>query len=400
MSKKISVPAAIVLALLCGLITFQITFVTMQNKYRSAIAQTAVGSTAYDKLNYVDQVYRNYYIGEIDEEQLSDYLIRGYLVGAGDKYASYMTADEFAAMKEEDTGEMVGIGVHVVYNNDYGALEIVSVMRDSPALEAGVLPGDLIVLVGDESVSELGYYPAVDKMLGDIGSVAKFTVLRGEGYGTAKEFAIVRAVVTETTVDSHMYDNEIGVIRIEQFVENTGTNVKTAIEDLRSKGAKKLIFDVRYNPGGMLESIVETLDYILPEGPILHIVDGEGKEQVISSDAASLDLPMCVLVNSSTASAAELFTCALKDYHKATIIGTNTYGKGTMQQVIALPDGSGLSFSYRMYNPPYSENYEGVGIQPDIELELSEELYQKNFYTITDEEDNQLQEAVKVLKNQ
>ena len=400
MQKKISVPAAIVLMLLAPLLTFQITYVSMLAKYQNEVQMLTASQSAYEKLNYVDALYRNNYVGEIDEEELSDYLIRGYIAGTGDKYASYMTADEFSAYMEESSGEMVGIGVHIIYNNELGALEVISVMRDSPALEAGVEPGDLIVMVGDEYVSDLGYYPAVDKMLGELGTIAQFTVRRGKNYEESIEFSIVREKVTDTTVESHMYDGDIGIIRITQFAENTGENIKTVIEDLVAKGAKSLIFDVRYNPGGALTGIVDTLDYLLPEGPIIRIVDREGNEDSISSDAFCISMPMAVLVNESTASAAELFTSALQDYKLATVIGTTTYGKGTMQTVVSLPDGSGLSISYRMYNPPYSDNYEGIGVIPDIELPLKDELLEKNFYKITDDEDNQLQTAIKIVRGE
>ncbi len=400
MSKKISLSAAIVLILLAALLTFQITYVTMQSTYQAQLQQAALSATAYEKLNYVDGLYRANYVGEIDEEELSDYLIRGYIAGTGDKYASYMTAEEFTTYMQDSTGEMVGIGVHIIYNGEMGALEVISVMRDSPALEAGVEPGDLIYMVGDESVAALGYYPAVAKMQGGKGTVAKFTVRRGENYGEVVEFSIIRDLVEDTTVEYHMYKGDIGIIRITEFAENTGESVRVAVADLTSKGAKSLVFDVRYNPGGALDGIVDTLDYILPEGPIIRIVDKEGNEEVISSDAESLEIPMAVLVNGSTASAAELFTSALQDYGLATIIGTTTYGKGTMQRVVSLPDGSGLSFSIRMYNPPYSENYEGIGITPDVVLELDPELQEKNFYKITNDEDNQLQTAIKILRGE
>ncbi len=398
MSRKISLPAAIVLILLAALLSFQITYVSMLTKYQSEVQSLAASQSAYDKLNYVDALYRAHYVGDIDEEQLSDYLIRGYIAGAGDKYASYMTADEFSAYMEESSGEMVGIGVHIIYNGDMGALEVISVMRDSPALEAGVEPGDLIIAVEGEAVSELGYYPAVDKMLGDLGTVAKFTVRRGENYEQIKEFSIIRQKVTDTTVESRVIGGNIGVIRISQFAENTGDSVRTAIADLTAKGAKSLIFDVRYNPGGALTGIVDTLDQLLPEGPIIRIVDREGNEEAINSDAACISMPMAVLVNEGTASAAELFTSALQDYKLATVIGTTTYGKGTMQTVVSLPDGSGITISYRMYNPPFSDNYEGIGVVPDIELPLDETLAEKNFYKITDEEDNQLQAAIKAVR--
>jgi carboxyl-terminal processing protease len=197
-----------------------------------------------------------------------------------------------------------------------------------------------------------------------------------------------------------MYGDDIGIIRISQFAENTGENVKAAITSLTGQGATALVFDVRYNPGGALTGIVDTLDYLLPAGPIIRIVDKEGNEEAINSDDFCVTMPMAVLVNESTASAAELFTSALQDYQLATIIGTTTYGKGTMQTVVSLPDGSGITISYRMYNPPYSDNYEGIGVVPDIELPLTDELLEKNFYKITDEEDNQLQTAIAIVRGE
>ena len=154
----------------------------------------------------------------------------------------------------------------------------------------------------------------------------------------------------------HVYDADktIGVVKILSFDKKTPEQFKAACEDLLSGGCEKLVFDLRYNPGGDLDAITEVLDYLLPEGPIVHIVDAEGKEEVISSDANELDVPMMVLCNGSTASAGELFTCALQDYGKAEIVGTQTYGKGTMQTIISLPDNTGLGISYRMYDPPYS----------------------------------------------
>ena len=196
---------------------------------------------------------------------------------------------------------------------------------------------------------------------------------------------------------SYEADPTIGIIKILSFDLGTPAQFKEACETLIEGGATRFVFDVRYNPGGDLTSICSILDYLLPEGPIVHIVDAQGGEEVINSDASELDLPMCVLVNGNTASAAELFSSALQDYDKAELVGTTTYGKGTMQTIIRLSDNTGLGISYRMYNPPYSENYEGVGVKPDVEIEMDESLANKNIYKITDDEDTQLQKAIEIL---
>ena len=297
-------------------------------------------------------------------------------------------------MMADNAGEMQGIGVYVIYQNN--VIEIISVMPDSPALEAGLQPGDLVVAVEGVSVEELGYTTAVNKMKGEAGTVANFTILRD---GVTRDYSIKRGYVNEQTVMSHVYseDSTVGIVKIVSFDKKTPEQFKAACEELLSGGCTRLVFDVRYNPGGDLDAITAVLDYLLPEGPIVRIVDAEGKEEVISSDAEELDVPMAVLVNGSTASAAELFSCALQDYGKADIVGTQTYGKGTMQTIIRLPDNTGLGISYRMYDPPYSDNYEGKGVTPDYEVELDESLADKNIYKITDAEDNQLKRAVEVL---
>lgn len=395
MSKKISIGASVVLMLLAALVTFQITYVGLSNKYKKELNSVIESENLFSKLSMVDSYYRSLYIGEIDEETLVDETIRGYVYGTGDKYAYYLDKEQYADLVSDTNAEMQGIGVYVIYQND--VIEIISVMPDSPALEAGIEPGDLVVYVNGESVAELGYNAAISKLKGEAGTYAEFTVLRGE---ELIDYRIKRGYVNEQTVMSRVLESDptIGIVKILSFDLGTPGQFKEACQTLIDGGVKKLIFDVRYNPGGDLRSIVEILDYLLPEGPIVRITDKDGNvTDTYTSDANELDLPMCVLTNGSTASAAELFTSALKDYNKATVVGTNTYGKGTVQTIIPLPDGSGLGISYRLYCPPFSDNFEGVGVAPDVEVELDKSLEGKNIYKITDSEDNQLQKAVEIL---
>ena len=430
MRKKISIGATIAVVLLCCLVTFQTTYIILQNKFEEKYfgeainvvgnsssltgpaqggADTSGASSEFlnklmNKMAEVDSLYRNNYIGELDDDALIDGAIAGYVAGTGDDYAAYYNTEAFETFLSDIEGEVAGIGVTVIYNTDYKAIEVISVVPDSPALEAGVMPGDLIVYVGEEkeAVSEIGYYPSINKLKGEVGTHAVFTAFRGDNYSEAVEFDIVREVVESVSVMYHVYDldDKIGIIKISEFDANTPVQFVSAVEDLQSKGCEKLVIDLRYNPGGELSSIVTTLDYILPEGPIVRIIDDDGNEvQTYYSEATELDMPMSVLVNGSTASAAELFTSAVRDYDKATIVGTTTYGKGCMQTTVPLSDYSAVSITYRMYNPPFSDNYHGVGIVPDIEVELDESLSGKNIYKITDEEDNQLTEAVKALNN-
>ena len=394
MSKKISIGTAVILMLLAVLVTFQLTFMALSNKYQSELNELTVSQDMYAKLAAVDELYRTLYIGDIDEKTLTDNLIRGYVLGTGDKYAYYLDEEQFAEMMASNNAELQGIGIMVIYQNDM--IEIISVMPDSPALDAGLEPGDIIAYVDGESVAELGYTAAVNRLQGEAGTLAEFTVQRGD---ELIDFSIERGYVNEQSVMYHVYepDPTIGIVKILSFNLGTPEQFKSACEELIAGGVTKFVFDVRYNPGGDLESITEILDYLLPEGPIVRIVDAEGNEDVRYSDASELDMPMCVLVNSSTASAAELFSSALQDYDKAELVGTVTYGKGTMQTIIRLADNTGLGISYRMYNPPYSDNYEGVGVQPDYVVEMDESVADKNIYKITDAEDTQLQKAIELL---
>ena len=398
MKKKVSIPVTILIALLCAVVTFQVTYVYCLSHGKL----TEQPTTSYDneKLSFVDDLYQRYYVGQMDEDALTDGLIRGYLAGAGDKYANYLTAEQADAYINNLEGNVVGIGVTVIYNADYGLIEIISVMAESPAEQAGLQPGDLIYMVDEKSAAELGYYGTVAAVRGEEGSEVELTVLRGENYESSETYTVKRAQITEITVTSQMAaDSNIGIVRISEFNTATVEQFDEAIDTLLTQGAEKLLFDLRYNPGGELNSITHILDKLLPEGDIIIVTDKDGKQSTLAtSDAEALDMPMAVLINGSSASAAELFAASIRDYEKGALIGETTYGKGTMQTLVPLPDGSCVSISYRMFTSAGGVNYEGVGIAPDIEVPLDEALKDKNFYKITEQEDNQLQAAIQYLQ--
>ena len=402
MNKKISVGASIVLVLLAVLLTFQVTFTVMSVKHREEMAAAYAHLEGFGKLLEVDAIYRNLYVKDVDGDELMDGILAGYVMGSGDRFGAYYPAEEFQSYMDSLNGDMQGIGVNVIWNAEYGAIEIINVMPDSPALDAGVEPGDLIIYVGDEmeSVADLGYYGALTKLQGKAGTTAVFTVARGKHYEKTVSFSILRGYVTEQTVMYHVYalDSTVGVVKITGFDRATPNQLFAAVQDLLDGGCTRLVVDVRNNPGGELQGICSVLDYLLPYGPVIRTIDRDGNEEVIyRSDAKALDVPMAVLVNENTASAAELFCSALQDYEKAVIVGTQTYGKGSMQTIRQLSDGSGLSVTYRYYCPPFSDNYDGVGVTPDVVVEPAGAMLEKNIYKITDEEDNQLQAAVAEL---
>jgi len=417
---SVSVSALVCIAIAAALLASMTTFIFLRTSFNaerdrmyadydealSALEQ--YGQIAED-LAQIDAMYKAYYPGEIDEEELRKYVINGYIAGTGDRYGFYYdpeTAEEFL---KSLSGESEGIGVTVIFDAKVSAIQVVSVYKDSPAAEAGLMVGDYIAYVktaeGERlAVSEIGYDMALAHMKGEKGTDAEFTVFRdsdGDGVYDEIDFKITRAPLSVESVTQHIYseDPTVGIIRISSFEQNTPDQFKAAVEDLRSKGATSLVFDVRYNPGGDKDSVCSILDYLLPEGPIMRTVDAEGNYTVIAeSDKSFIDMPMAVIMNGSSASAAELFASCLKDYDAAVLVGENSFGKGTMQNITSIfGDGSLLKITTDLYCPPYSENYDGVGIAPDVEVALDEALLEKNFYTITDAEDNQLRAAVEAL---
>jgi len=428
MAKKISLGSTVAITLIGCLITFQTTYISLHSQFEKKYAADALqavtdhtlqsGNTVpsdsengdfieelMDKLTEIDYLYRNYYVGEMDDETLMDMILTGYVAGTGDAYARYYNAEALESFTQDIQGEMAGIGINVIYDAETQLIEVLNVMPDSPALESGVQIGDMIVYVGEDkqSVTSLGYYGAVAQLQGELGTEAVFTVARGKDLSELVDFRITRAKITEQTVMYHVYepDVSVGVIKITGFDVKTPEQFVAAVEDLTTaQGCEKLVIDLRYNPGGELTSIVTVLDYLLPEGPIIRIFDADGNQvDAYNSEAGELNIPMAVLVNGSTASAAELFTSAVRDYSKATIVGTTTYGKGCMQTTVPLSGGGAVSITYRMYSPPFSESYHGIGIVPDVVLELDEALSNKNIYKITDWEDNQLAAAVQTFEN-
>ncbi len=393
MNKKIPVSIAAFLILVGILTTFMITSTYIEKKYNDIFYEISGDDSTFSKINAIDTIVRKNYVGNIDEAELESGIIQGYLFGLGDKYATYMDKEEFASYISKNNGKQIGIGITVIYDNTLSGMYITNVSKDSPAMRAGLVAGDIISAVDGMTISERGYYNTVSYIgSGNAGDPLVLSVEKAPNYYEEIEVTLQREVIETHTVTHQMYKDSLGYIAISGFNKVTPTEFVQAISELTSKGAEGFIFDVRNNSGGDLEGIKGVLDYLLPEGPIIRIISKDGNEQVINSDANSVELPMVVLVNGNTASAAELFASALHDYKKATLIGTKTYGKGTMQTMMRLADNSALSISTQMYNPPYSDNYEGIGITPDIEVDLTVEQHSK-FYLLTLDEDPQVQVA-------
>lgn len=392
MKKKLPIWVTFAVGVLTAIITFQITYVAIDSSYDRREKDV---SDIVLKLEEIMDIYHTSYIGELDESNAVENVVNGYVVSV-DKYGRYMTEEEYADMMTDYAAQLVGIGIHIIYDADDAVIEVVNVMPGSPSEKAGLAFGDRIVAVDGESVSALGYQPAVDRVKGAVGTTVTLTIERD---GETFDVGVMRDTFTEQTVIHRVTDTspEIGYVRILSFDSGTPAQFKSAVEELQAQGCTSLVLDVRGNPGGLLDSVVEILDYVLPEGPIVRLIDANDKVETIESDADALDMKLVVICDANTASAGELFTSAIKDYHYATVIGTVTYGKGTVQSIRRLPDGDALSYSYKMYDPPYSDNYEGIGVTPDIIVEQDGEAKNVNIFKLTEETDTQLHAAIAEL---
>ncbi len=396
MKRKISFGASLVIALMAAIITYQITVISEQTKYNEKLSEILISPQQNPKIQEVIEFTENNFIKEIDSEYLTDATIFGYVLGLDDPYAAYYTKDQYQEVLTPLQGNMTGIGIRLFLNRETSVATIYEVMTNSPAEKAGVMAGDVIHSINGIPYKDLQYEGAVNEMLGEVDTELEFEVKRE---GKIVKFNLTRTLFESQTVSYKICntDNQIGYVRIYSFNDATPAQFKNAVETLLEQGAVSLIFDVRNNPGGKLESVAEILDYLLPEGPIIRMITKNQETHVLNSDAAELLAPMVVLANSSSASAAELFTSALMDYNKATFIGTKTYGKGTVQSNHMLSDGSAIKISTAYYLPPYSESFNEIGIEPDINVELSETSL-INFYLLTETEDEQLFAAINYLK--
>lgn len=343
----------------------------------------------------IDQEYLFEEQIEVDKEEAGIY--QGFLYGLNDPYAVYYTVEELASMMDELKGSYCGIGAMVSQNIKTGISTIVRVFAGSPAEKAGMLPGDAIYKVDGQEVTGIDLSLLVNNYVkGEEGTDVVITVYR-ENTGEYLDLTVTRSPVDVETVTGKMLDGGVGYISVMEFDTITASQFKEKIDELLAEGMEKLVVDLRNNPGGELYTVVAMADYILEDGgKILTVANKRGEEDVYKAkDGHSLDIPMVVLVNGNSASASEVFTGAMKDYGVATIVGTQTYGKGIVQTLFNLSDGSAVKLTTAHYYTPKGHDIHGEGIEPDVVVELNEEA--AAMAVIPEEKDNQLQEALKVL---
>ncbi len=357
------------------------------------VERTTGKSEMFEKLTRVYQVINNRYVGEFDEDDAMDSLLSGYIDGI-DRYGVYLNKTSYLEFKNSAEGKASGIGANVKYVASTGYLKITRVRSGSPCDTAGVQAGDVIVKIDDNDVSQMSYTDATNRLKAELGTDIKLQVLRGKQTLT---LSVTVEEYTEATISKRLMVSGIGYITISEFDTNTAEDFISAVEDLQDKGAKKFIFDVRYNTGGSLAAVTEILDYLLPAGTLCTVQDKNGEKTEYTSDDDCLDGKFVVLINGSTYSGGELFAAAFRDFDYGTLIGTTTYGKGMAQEVIPLGDDTALYLSTNLYYPPNGENYDGIGVSPDVEVTMTADQ-EDRFYELSYDEDPQLKAAMKRLK--
>ena len=362
--------------------------VTMQLTRRE---QTPVEAKTAEISAYLDR----FFIDDYDEEKLADAAASAMVEATGDRWSYYLTAEEKSSYDEQMQNAYVGIGVAITAQEELGGMRIEAVTAGGPAEEAGLLTGDIITEVEGEKTLDLGMTGTRTKVRGEEGTFVTLTILRGE---ESFHVSVGRRSIQTPVATYEMLDGQIGYIKIANFDTRCAEETNAAMDELIAQDAKALIFDVRYNGGGYKDELVKVLDKILPEGILFQSEDYQGSKQIDRSDADCIDLPMAVLVNQDSYSAAEFFAAAIQEYNWGTVVGTKTVGKGNFQTAFTLSDGSMLNLSIGKYYTPQGRSLTDTGVIPDIEITLSDEDDAKLYYgQLEKADDAQLQAAIREI---
>lgn len=386
MNKKISLGLAISLMAIVSAVTFILTSFFSLQSFNEKVVDVNEKAKKYNSLQLLDSFIRDNYFGEINESELNDGILKGYVDGLGDPYSRYLSEEEYIDEQSDNAGEIIGLGLTLAEDKS-GYIRIDEVLSDSPAAEVGIAAGDVIIHIDGADVTETGFDDAVDRLKGSEGTSVKLTIRRN---GVDTDYDFTRRSIEVTTVYGNLVDGYLGYIRIEGFKENTSEQFIETLQRLVSNGAKAIIFDVRDNPGGLVTALEECLDPLLPEGKIAEADYRDGhSETLVYSDSSEINLPMVVIVNGNTASAAELFAASLRDFGKAKLVGEQTYGKGVMQSTTEFENGGAVVLTVAEYRTVKSDCYDGVGIAPDHPIQNEDPSV-----------DSQLEKAFEVADNE
>ena len=358
----------------------------------------SVGMSREAKIDIIQSYLDKYYVDDLKEEQVEEMLYAGMMAGVGDRYTYYLTKENLKQYMDNSNGNFDGVGIEV-YSTQEGEVIVSSVMAEQPAEAAGMKAGDVIIGVDGQDMRGSMLSDVAAKIRGREGTEVTIKVLR-RSTGETLEFTMERAKVVLESVSSRMMEEEIGYISISGFKENTYTQFKEALDELQKEGMKGLILDLRDNPGGLVRSVYEIGEELLPEGTMVYTLDKKENRSDLKCDGEYLDIPLVVLVNANSASASEIFAGAVKDMDRGTLIGTQTFGKGLVQRLFTLPDGSGLNITIQKYYTPNGTSIHGVGIEPDEVVELPAEYQNTALKDIPERADTQLQKGMEVLRSE
>ena len=394
---SVRISTALMLMLLAVVCTFNITYFTATEYYNSRLDELEELETRYSKLKSVADIVDKYFVGEYEEADAIEVALAGYVAGLDDVWSAYYTAEQTASIAEDEANQYVGIGV--TYSTAAESLyQITAVTPGGPADLAGILPGDKLLTAAGVDVNTLETGDDLAALVkGEIGTQVTIVVDRA---GEPLTFNITRDVIYTYSVTSRMLENNVGYIAIADFDSNVDDEFREHLTTLQEQGAKGFIFDVRNNPGGYVSVMHEMLDGLLPEGPVITMVDKAGTEMPLTSDADMLEMPMVVVTNEYSVSAAEFFAAALQEYDMATVVGTKTSGKGYSQQTFKLNDGSSVHISTTRYYTPKGNSLAETGVTPDLVVELPlEDLNLLLSGKLADADDEQLQSAIKAVNS-
>lgn len=395
--RKLTIPTALMLMLLAVVCTFNITFFVATEYYNTRLDELEEMETRYSKLKTVADIVEKYFVADYEEPEAIEGALAGYVAGLGDQWSAYYTAEQTAAIEEDEANTYVGIGV--TYSiEETTKYQITGVTAGGPADLAGILPGDVLVSADGIQVSTLESTDELAAIVkGEAGTTVTIVVKRGEEELT---FQITRDTVRTYSVTSALLENGVGYIAIADFDSGVDEEVAAHLQSLRDQGAKGFVFDVRNNPGGYLKMMCNILDTLLPEGIVITTVDKAGGETPYTSDADCLDMPLVVVTNEYSISAAEFFAAALQEYGVAEVVGQKTSGKGYSQQTFKLGDGSSLHISTTRYYTPKGNSLAETGVTPDQLVEMPlEDTYALASGKLEQADDEQLQAAIQTLNN-
>lgn len=348
-----------------------------------------------EKTSIIREYIDRYYLDEIDSKTMADSVYKGIVDGLGDKYAAYYTSDEYKDITEKSSGTYCGIGAYVSTDPETGNIVIVKPMEDGPAEKAGIKAGDIIYYVNDENVSGQDLTTVLSKIKGEAGTTVNLKVWR-EGESGYLDIKVTRKLIEDDTVSSRMLAGDTGYIKVTGFEEVTSKQFTNAVDTLEKSGMKALIIDLRNNGGGLLTSTIKMLDRLLPKGLLVYTKNKEGVgEEYYAEDDECVKVPMAILVNGHSASASEVFSGALQDEGVAKLVGTQTFGKGIVQTIFSLEDGTALKMTTSKYYTPKGRNIHKTGLAPDVEVELDSDTLAKDGEEFAI--DNQMQAALDCL---